>query len=316
MTNIISCIGSSVEETKQIWSVNNCPLNFQLMMNCPGLSNIQENYYVCPFGTLYEYDEGTADKAINDMYNILTQYISQTPNKTFLGSGISWYEDLLVDTCLSNSVPGLCSKFQESWCSIKNGDENITDNLLSMCGCYFIQPKNDNEKIDESIICSSLCNRSNVSQRADSSGKLLKCDKPVCIFDDVSVNAISSTISGSINFNSVCGSCNSTKDGSPSNCQCIINSDNIPELFTKLGIGNQINSYCNENSNCFEGNDSGKSCSNFIGNSITSNSSNSSYIAFSVLIFIIFFIVILVVMIYIIKYEDKHFDKIFNIPKK
>lgn len=271
------CLGNDIAKTEKIWNTINCPSFFQGIMYCSEELN-NNDFFRCPTNSTYNYNPDNAQIARQYMTEILEQYfnINDITNNTL-------FLQKLIDTCNSESLPGLCQDFLPEFCKGKiSVSSNINTNVLYLCGCYSDLSNNK---------CFTLCSRSGTSKPANlDNGKIERCTEPVCIIDNFSITLLNSVIKEGVNFNSVCGNCadNSNK------CNCIISSENIPQTLNDMSIGDNINTYCSEQSKCIE-NGNVYSCSEYVGYSINNNTSGVSY--FGIIILIIMIIIALIIII-------------------
>jgi hypothetical protein len=95
--------------------------------------------------------------------------------------------------------------------------------------------------------CDSLCARANTSRRANvMNGRIINCPQAVCIIDDITINATSSSVPGGINFNTVCAGCNQG-----AGCRCVISGVSITKTLADIGLGANFGLFCGKESTCF-----------------------------------------------------------------
>lgn len=203
-----------------------------------------------------------------NVFNLFQNYL--TTNKitdNVISPDFNNFQNTLLDLCIDKRLPGVCTKFLESFCSNFTREQvNNSPILINFCGCYTPPDPNylkytlgtkgcldgSNCKIctdkDSNCVpqpaCDPLCNRALTSQRVHQpTGNFITCSQNICVIDDVTISIIGSE-TGNINFNSVCSNCD--KNG----CLCIISGVNISNTMSKIGVGDDFNQFCGPNSVC------------------------------------------------------------------
>lgn len=131
------------------------------------------------------------------------------------------YTDELHNLCNNPRFPGICDTALKQSCKSTSSER--------FCGCYF---SNDP--------CSGNCHKSSTIQRID----IGKCSNTVCVINDTNININNS--STTLNITQICPSCSISNP-----CECIIDSENLNDIFVKTGISGQINNFCGVNSKCY-----------------------------------------------------------------
>lgn len=110
---------------------------------------------------------------------------------------------------ICNKIPGLCTDILLDTCGSYTSDEIAENpNLWPWCSCYLKDSEYSKyTKYNIQRECSPLCNRDGVIPLITTKGQIKYCLQNVCLLDSVTVKLINTDVSGSVNFNQICGSC-------------------------------------------------------------------------------------------------------------
>jgi hypothetical protein len=139
-------------------------------------------------------------------------------------------------------LPGACDEVLQSYCSnVERGELVFDPTLLNLCGC-FMKPDNNhypffNKQVP--VSCDPVCVIASAQQ--SSGGQLARCEKTVCIIDDVSFNIVNSS-GGKITFDQICGS---SSTGNDARGQCFIDGVSINTINSSLA-GVTIGQMCGQ----------------------------------------------------------------------
>lgn len=131
------------------------------------------------------------------------------------------YTNDLHALCNNPRFPGICDTALKKSCTSSSSER--------FCGCY-----QDNNP------CSANCHKSSTIQRID----IGSCNNTICAINDTNINIANS--SSTLNITQICPSCSLSNP-----CECIIDSTNLSDIFTKTGLTGQINNFCGSNSKCY-----------------------------------------------------------------
>lgn len=219
---------------------------------------------------------------------------------TFLGQvDLLGNEDKLVDFC---NRTGVCGQFLESFCT----GQSLGGDYDRFCGCYY--PSSDiyvtSDCFDGGANCglcdqdshggnctiTTACNPScllggaiSKFQKTSAGVFAQNCPRNICIINDVSINAVSSKVSGGVNFNQICSGCSDSIASTGSECLCIIQSSDVTSTMSQIGVGSNFNQLCSSSSVCMTENGSPGSCDVKV---VVDNSLTISWLFIAVLIFI------------------------------
>jgi len=235
--------------------------------NCDACYNTYFDFiYASPDGQQWNKDNW--QEAQNDFVTIFNRYLD--PNRggykiTVPGAeGFNSFRLVLNRVCLR--LPGVCDKSLQAYCQGKNitpscpncncgkdcaTREGIAQNagLVDFCGCYAPRPPNDQggDFINKYPQCDPLCTRIDTIKLDNGTGNNNNCMENTCVIDDVSIEAASSTVGGTVNFNQICNQCGSGP------CVCIISGIDLSETGDKVPqLQSQFNQFCGDNSQCLK----------------------------------------------------------------
>jgi len=147
-------------------------------------------------------------------YQALGYTLGSSPGQ----KGYSYLQDYIYQN-ICCPYPGLCQGGLASACSnVTLEQAKSNPSLANWCGCHLPQQQYQ-EYFDTygiAATCTPTCNRSSSLPIVGVNEMPISCDQNVCIIDDVTVNLISSTGTGNVNFAQVCGGCQ------PGQCSCTI----------------------------------------------------------------------------------------------
>jgi hypothetical protein len=143
-------------------------------------------------------------------------------------------QNKLTNAC--SNVVGGCQSVQEYMCrGCNRGEIASTDVLRGLCGCYPppLDPSVYHLTTLESFPeCDPLCVLNSADKILDhDTGKVRTCESQVCVIDNISLNAVNSTI-GNPTLGQYCQGC-SFGTGPP--CKCIFDAS-VPAAAEILGI--------------------------------------------------------------------------------
>lgn len=178
------------------------------------------NFYWSGLNNNTEFNEVNYGVLNEAMVNFFTRYynaygVMPTADENFP------YTDELHALCNNPRFPGICDLALKRSCTSSSSER--------FCGCYF-----DNNP------CSGNCHKSSTIQRID----IGSCANTVCVINDTNITIGNSNTT--LNITQICPSCSTNNP-----CECIIDSTNLADIFTKTGISGQINSFCGSNSKCY-----------------------------------------------------------------
>lgn len=243
------------------WNSNNCPSAYAQMINTTD--------------GLLEYSsesQAEAQRYVTKLFD--TYFVTNELTDNVVSQDYNNFQDTLLNLCTDPRLPGICEEFLISYCENYTRDEvNNSPTLINFCGCYtppdedYLQYTLATEECNMGVTgcvsgclpeepgctgqpaCDPLCHRAMTSQRANTdNGVIITCPQTICVIDDVTINVISSTVPGGINFNTVCSGCGGGDGGS--GCLCIIGGVNISSTMSDIGVGTNFNQFCGTNSIC------------------------------------------------------------------
>lgn len=286
------------------------------LWNCDACYNTYFDFiYAAPGGQKWNKDNWETSQ--DDFVQIFNKYFGQGNKITVPGAdGYDVFQETLNSSCIR--LPGVCDKALTAFCKTtpttpkcNNCDcgpdcstrEGIAANagLTNFCGCYAPLPSVPQSKsvIEKNPQCDPLCTRIDTIKLDDGMGNNLDCDNNTCVIDNVSIQAASSTIGGTVNFNQICNRCT---DGP---CTCIISGVDLSETGNQVPqLQAEFNQLCGTNSQCLaiepNGVDTPIDCQQALmsNGSTTSGSSNGNItIAWIWIVIVIIFIFLIVGLI-------------------
>ncbi len=238
-----------------VWSGDACYLTYDNFI------------YTSPTGQR-AWNKDNWEESQGDFVQIFNKYLGQGNRITIPGvAGFNEFQGTLASTC--SRLAGICDVALNAYCKgidppagvppcpncsgtfgcgqLCATREGIASNagILNFCGCYAPRPTVQSAKdvIDKNPECDPLCTRVNTIHLADGQGNIAECQEDVCVISDVSIEAASSRIGGTVNFIQICSNCNP--------CRCIISGidlgqtgDEVPQLQA------QFDQFCGTNSQC------------------------------------------------------------------
>ncbi len=179
--------------------------------------------------------------AVFEKYKKNGYTIGSTPGT----SGYNPFQEFLYQICCT--APILCQKPLDDSCSIYSAQRlSYNPQVANWCGCYLPQHEYD-EYVNKNQInkeCTPTCNRPGSIPSVTGDGDPYLCTQTVCLIDDISINLVSSDLSGDVSINQMCSNCNSTSsEGSTATCSCIIQDNTIIGVEAQIG-GISINESC------------------------------------------------------------------------
>jgi hypothetical protein len=225
-------------------------------------------------GTL-EYNAASQSQLQSQVHSLFSAYLATNSITDDVTSPqYNNFQERLVDLCIDPTLPGVCTQFLTGYCSGFTREQVQNSRILtSLCGCYtppdanYLQFTLGTAECSQGVTgcvvgctagvsgctgqpaCDPLCHRALTSQRANSTtGSLITCPQNVCVISQVAITAQNSTVSGGINFTTVCPGCGG---GEGSNgCLCVVGGVDVASTFSDLGIGVNIEQFCGSASIC------------------------------------------------------------------
>lgn len=164
--------------------------------------------------------------------------------------GYDDFSQILIDACSNNSqygLQGVCQEVSNNMCGGCLYD-NVTENkdLIKLCGCFVSSiPDTDTYK-NIPKACDPLCSHEQVvKKRNNNTGVIDECNSSVCVINNINIITSKSLVGGS-SFTQVCPQCTGTEV-----CKCIVDMT-VPTIGNQIGITNNFNQYCGNNSICTE----------------------------------------------------------------
>lgn len=189
------------------------------------------------FTTAKRIVDGVFDRYSRDGFNIGTMpgFIGYNDFQNFIYSNI----------CCQ--YPSLCQGALSNTCNIYTAQElSVNPSVANWCGCYLPDEEYDKYvnlyRINKQ--CTPTCNRLTSIPLTTGDNKAIVCDQDTCIVDNITINLISSNVSGGINISQMCGNCGSAvtfdSNGNVSNpgfgaCNCVVENDTIDGINSKIG---------------------------------------------------------------------------------
>lgn len=260
VNNCSGGIGSGAE-LFNYWRRNNCLAAYSQAINTSSNGNLSYNS---------AQQEIIQDKIV-DLFN--TYFITNNLTDDVTSPSFSNFQNTLLTLCTDSTLPGVCTKFLNNYCSNITREQAINSpTYTNFCGCY-VPPDQDYLRFtlgtEQCLIgaagctgcmqgttgctgqpaCDPLCHRALTSQKAHiPTGNIITCPQSICVIDNVTINITQSKIPGGINFNTVCSGCGGSSGGK--GCLCIVSGVNISETAAQIGVGTNFNQFCGNNSVC------------------------------------------------------------------
>jgi hypothetical protein len=220
-------------------------------------------------GCTVEYNHAALEYIQDYMKWMLNGYTQQHDfTDDVRSSRYSPLQNIVVNMCTDPATPGVCDTFLTPYCSRYNRAQVSSSNILtSLCGCY-VPPdpvfqqyakgtpgctvgdvdncegcSGDSPDCVPIPACDPLCKLPMTVKKVSEEGRMLTCPQNVCVIDGITINQRDTTITGGINFNTICSGCAS---GSAP-CLCIINSPQT--TLAEVGVGS-YSQMCGANSTC------------------------------------------------------------------
>lgn len=181
---------------------NGCITLFDNYINDAKIVGGLRNYNKENFQLLQQGFEYTFSRSYNaDQNNTITD--SGATNKFNLK------QDALFEFCGNQSLNGVCALVQTSMCNNCTVDSIEGTAQTKFCGCYV--PRDDlSRKNNVEKKCSSMCSSGNVFKLRDiDTGVIQICNNPVCVINNISIQAQDSSIDN-LSFIQACPSCQSS----------------------------------------------------------------------------------------------------------
>lgn len=295
------------EKLFNYWEENNCPGAYSQALNTGKDCSLSYNK---------ENQEMVQDEVVK-LFNTYFETNSLTDDVT--STQFDNFQDTLIALCIDPTLPGVCNKFLNNYCSNYTRLEvSNSPTLINFCGCYvppdptYLQYTLGSPECIEGAsgctagctagntgctgqpACDPLCHRAMTSQKANiDTGNIITCPESICVIDDVVINAINTQVQGGVNFNTVCPGC---IDG----CLCIVSGENVSSTMSNIGVGTNFNELCGNNSICIVEDAGGNilsesSCTGI--DPLNTGISITSYLPNLGLIFIILFVLLLIFFI-------------------
>lgn len=232
--------------------------------NCDACYNTYFDFiYASPGGTIWNKENW--EQSQSDFVQIFNKYFGQGNKITVPGQdGYDTFQETINSVCLR--LPGVCDIALTAFCegqtttpSCPNCNcgsncstrEGIASNagITNFCGCYAPLPTvpQSKEFIQSNPQCDPLCTRIDTIKLDDGMGNNLQCENSTCVIDNVSIQAASSTVGGTVNFNQICNQCVNGP------CTCIISGVNLTETGDKVPqLQSEFNQFCGNNSQCLQ----------------------------------------------------------------
>lgn len=282
--------------------------------NCSACYNTYFNFiYTSSDNQQWNQTNWTASQS--DFVQIFNKYFSEGFQITIPGAqGYNNFQETLNSVCLQ--LPGVCNTALTAFCKGETTNppcpncncgpacatrEGIGNNagLVNFCGCYAPLPTvpQSASVIEASPQCDPLCTRINTIKLSNSppNGNNSSCNNNTCVIDNVSIQAASSTVGGTVNFNQICNQCTTGP------CTCIISGVDLSETGNDVPqLQAQFNQYCGTNSQCLQiepnGVDVPVNCQQALTSAVTS-SNGTSIIGWIWIVVVVIFIIIIVVLV-------------------
>jgi hypothetical protein len=230
-----------------------------------------------PVGIVLEYNKNGQQEVQNCVVELFDTYLeTKQITDSVLSPEFSSFQDTLLTLCITDTLPGVCEKFLNGYCSkVTRTQAANSPALTNFCGCYVppdpVYLKYTTPPPSGQPACDPLCHRAQTSQKADiDTGTIIKCNQNICVLDNIVIQGNNNNIPGGINFNSLCAGCgspqppiNTAESGTPSkngqpasayqsneNCLCIVSGINVADTLGNVGIGDNLNQFCGSNSVC------------------------------------------------------------------
>ncbi|HSA76287.1 MAG TPA: hypothetical protein VLE02_01960 [Nitrosarchaeum sp.] len=238
----------------------------------------------------------------------LNNYVQKNPAVDYVVPELGGTKRMVNDEFYSNAAPYLCSaapgacdNILYDFCEVFTRNDCIRDeSIQKLCGCFLPSKEYPYAKqgLDQ-VSCDPICQYNKTVPRAYQSysgnWEKEKCQKNVCILDNITVNLINSK-TGNVDIGQVCGSC-----GTPGStgCQCWIRNVNISQINSqskRIDVSQKCGNDCytwkddtrqNEKVNC------------------DSYGAEQSYMSYMTYIIAVIFIVVIVIAIILYWYITK-----------
>lgn len=142
-----------------------------------------------------------------------------------------------------NQYPGLCDQALFDYCEQYNYQDLINDvPLTRLCGCFM--PQSEYNRYSEHVSmpreCAPVCNRDDAIKTGNIGNmQWNRCNRTICLIDDVTVNAINSDIA--LDIQQVCGGCGGEGDES-TGCTCIMSGLDFTAVDSDIRL--QLEQHC------------------------------------------------------------------------
>jgi hypothetical protein len=217
------------------------------------------------------YKGSTCDQYVDASSSIYSQVTQNGANSMdiFRNALGTWYKDLngtapsnddpflptIVKYCNNSTDPrtfGICDAVLSQVChSVPRTSMNSNNlNLTQVCAS-FLDPSQYLMPGELPIQCDTLYSSNVILNKgipryqfsaASGAFQPLVCNQITCLLDDVSVDLVNSINGGDVDFNTICGNCNTgsgSGSGNSSNtgvsCTCVFNGISLNEIYTKVG---------------------------------------------------------------------------------
>ena len=144
--------------------------------------------------------------------------------------GFNPFQDLLYDN-ICCPYAGICQDALENACATNTAQRiSFNPELNKWCGCHLPAAEylDYSSRFNVDVPCTPMCNKLSNIPVTGINGTPLRCEKNICIIDDVNVNLVNAQIGGGISFAQVCGSC---PEGE---CSCIIDNTTVDVINSTI----------------------------------------------------------------------------------
>lgn len=292
------------------WNTHDCPLAYQRKLNTGTDGKLEYN----------SQQQTNLQAKITQLFQTYQKTNTITNNVTDPRYNV--FQETLLELCLNQALPGICQTYlTNNLCAIPRSDAIGNETLTNFCGCFVPADPNYSSfiyvtppclvggtgctgcagntggcvKMNE---CDPLCHRATSVKKAIlNTGAQITCPQNVCVISDVVISAQNSKINGAVNFNTVCGGCNTNVDG----CFCVLSGINISETAASVGLSTNFNQYCSTDSVCLvpagNGTTTPVPCKDISAANIGVSASQPPNIAMVIVVLVILVIVILILMV-------------------
>ena len=118
------------------------------------------------------------------------------------------FSDNLFDIC--KTVPSLCKNRLNSICkNYKIDDLKLNPKIMNWCGCYLNQEEYNRVygRYQVSTECLPICNNDSVIPIVTDNFTKKVCTQSICIIDQITLDIMSTSIKGGIQFEQICSGC-------------------------------------------------------------------------------------------------------------